>query len=353
MKKNLFISLSLLILGLNRLHSQITITLSDIPMQYNATFLQDTTSFMSPGVAGTNQTWDYSGFTPSNSSTISINYLVNNPNPYFPGANSTPCNSSPSSSMCTYLNVNSTGISGIGYEMMITGWASIKNKFIPPVKSILFPATYGLYDSTEHVYTSSTAYVALQNGHDSTLTVSHTTRIIKIDAWGTIQMPFGTSYPALRLKTTQIRLDSNFVHTPGVGWSFDSENPITTTDEYEWYVPNYGKVAAASNYTNPPGSKWYFYFYDVSITTGLSNEKLRNHFSIQPNPTTDILTINNSSQAELTSVELIDMFGKTHKVVQSGSLEAITLNVSQLPNGVYTLKLNTNQGLVTKKFIKQ
>ena len=70
-------------------------------------------------------------------------------------------------------------------------------------------------------------------------------------------------------------------------------------------------------------------------------------FSIYPNPTTDVLYIN--QVRDITKLEIININGQLI-FTQNKSLGNI--NVSQLQNGVYFLKVHTENGIATKKFIK-
>ncbi len=89
-------------------------------------------------------------------------------------------------------------------------------------------------------------------------------------------------------------------------------------------------------------------------------EKLNssNLFSVFPNPVSDIinLTMNfeNASDAQL---EIIDAQGK---MIANPSLgykvqgeHTVSINVSNLSNGLYLLKITSGQSTVTKRFIKQ
>ncbi|MGB4958581.1 MAG: T9SS type A sorting domain-containing protein, partial [Saprospiraceae bacterium] len=78
-----------------------------------------------------------------------------------------------------------------------------------------------------------------------------------------------------------------------------------------------------------------------------------NHGSIAinifPNPTTDMVNI--LSQTEIQAFHIFDMNGRSmmHKSVEDTEL---TLDISPLPKGVYTLSLNTDGNIISKKIIK-
>jgi uncharacterized repeat protein (TIGR02543 family) len=70
---------------------------------------------------------------------------------------------------------------------------------------------------------------------------------------------------------------------------------------------------------------------------------------IYPNPVKDVLRIENS-ELRIKRVEIIDLFGKV--IYQFNNLRN-QINVSALSQGIYFVKLETDKGIVTKKFVKE
>jgi len=83
-------------------------------------------------------------------------------------------------------------------------------------------------------------------------------------------------------------------------------------------------------------------------------------FIIYPNPTKDELRITNY-EGTIKNVEIFDITSKPlltspkgrNSSPPSGELEGASINVSSLPQGIYFLKIQTDKGVVTKKFIKE
>lgn len=71
--------------------------------------------------------------------------------------------------------------------------------------------------------------------------------------------------------------------------------------------------------------------------------------SLYPNPVQGLLNITLPSSVQLESATMYDLLGKATTMVVG---ENNTLNTSNLSSGVYILKLETNQGTLTKKVIK-
>lgn len=73
------------------------------------------------------------------------------------------------------------------------------------------------------------------------------------------------------------------------------------------------------------------------------NSIKNNNIKIYPNPVNDILNVYNSPSEEY------KIFDKTGRLINSGTLERNSVNVSQLTEGNYIIKI----GEITKKFIKK
>ncbi|HTO35279.1 MAG TPA: T9SS type A sorting domain-containing protein [Flavobacterium sp.] len=72
----------------------------------------------------------------------------------------------------------------------------------------------------------------------------------------------------------------------------------------------------------------------------------KSDIKIYPNPVQDILNI--ESQETVLSVEVFDLLGK--KILVSKDK---TIDVSKLKNGIYLLKINTENGVLTEKIMKK
>jgi hypothetical protein len=77
-----------------------------------------------------------------------------------------------------------------------------------------------------------------------------------------------------------------------------------------------------------------------------------NPISCYPNPTQQILHVKSNNYAPIISVEIFNMMGKSmlHQKVRNN---ATTINLIDLANGVYTLKVNTESGIFYQKISKQ
>ena len=70
--------------------------------------------------------------------------------------------------------------------------------------------------------------------------------------------------------------------------------------------------------------------------------------TVYPNPSTDVLTINSGSQ-----VQRVEIFNIQVQLVKAEAGDVHTISVKDLANGLYTLKLTTENGTSMHKIIKK
>lgn len=83
----------------------------------------------------------------------------------------------------------------------------------------------------------------------------------------------------------------------------------------------------------------------IEFTTGL-NEKQFVDVVVYPNPTSGIVNINSSTQCE--RIELADLSGRVIITTKSTKID-----MSELPSGIYFVNIYSDNGMITKKVIKQ
>jgi len=81
---------------------------------------------------------------------------------------------------------------------------------------------------------------------------------------------------------------------------------------------------------------------------GINENKF--NFSIQPNPAYDKFTIN--ATVDFNSVSVVNFLGQT-VLSQNNDTHTITLDVSNLPQGVYFVRIASNEGTSVQKFVKK
>jgi hypothetical protein len=136
--------------------------------------------------------------------------------------------------------------------------------------------------------------------------------------------------------------------------------------DYEYYVRTYYESGCVSDSSNHVKVK----IEDV----GIENEKINKDIIIYPNPTTGEIIIENGElntiHVKIEHIYVYDMSGRlldcfatarndAHSVIArtkskaiQNNGDAIIVNISHLPKGIYYLQFQTNKNTVTKKIVK-
>ena len=105
-----------------------------------------------------------------------------------------------------------------------------------------------------------------------------------------------------------------------------------------------------SNLVATPANQYCFdENVDLTGTSGINAVEMQN-LKIYPNPVKDELRIENG-ELKINNVEIYDVYGK--KQFSTFNFQFSTINVSHLSSGIYLIKLETDKGIVTQKFIKE
>ncbi len=94
---------------------------------------------------------------------------------------------------------------------------------------------------------------------------------------------------------------------------------------------------------------------NLSITqTTLSNKEFSdNAFSVYPNPTTDVLTIETLNSTQINTVEIFDINGRLLKKLDINTNDDLNIDVNPLSAGFYFLKISKQSNHIIKRFIKK
>jgi hypothetical protein len=82
------------------------------------------------------------------------------------------------------------------------------------------------------------------------------------------------------------------------------------------------------------------------------NELSLGSISLYPNPTKDVVNIN-SPLAPISSIEVFDLRGRKVDAIKIDYQNSYQLNIERLKTAVYFIKINTEQGTITKRIIKE
>jgi hypothetical protein len=87
---------------------------------------------------------------------------------------------------------------------------------------------------------------------------------------------------------------------------------------------------------------------DITIDFSNDIKENENHFNIYPNPANDVLTIN--SNTTMNQITIINSLGQVVMNVEPNT-DFYQININTLPEGIYTARITTNNGLSTKLIV--
>ena len=98
------------------------------------------------------------------------------------------------------------------------------------------------------------------------------------------------------------------------------------------------------------GSTTNLYYIKTVFTPSLGSESnnLQENTLLFPNPVSTILSIETSS-----TIETISIYNLTGSLVKKVESDAKSMDVSDLSMGSYFIKIQTNKGIINKRFIKK
>lgn len=151
-------------------------------------------------------------------------------------------------------------------------------------------------------------------------------------------------------------------------------NPGTTaSDHASFWNQNYGAIVFGESFFGGDGNPAYHtpndrinlfnipYFKELSklsvgilstlakpcITTSIEDLRTKD-ISIYPNPTSTQLIID--TEQNINEVNILEITGRNVMIIKENTK---TINVVDLPSGIYFLKVFSEDGAITKKFVKQ
>jgi hypothetical protein len=122
---------------------------------------------------------------------------------------------------------------------------------------------------------------------------------------------------------------------------FANNNPslsCITVDDVAYSTTNWTIIDAQTSFSTNCG------------TVGINDLFTVNGLSVYPNPVKNNLFIEVENQ-DFTNINIIDFSGKTAKLITDSNTKNI--DVSDLSQGIYVLKVSTKSGVLTNRFIKQ
>jgi Secretion system C-terminal sorting domain len=164
-------------------------------------------------------------------------------------------------------------------------------------------------------------------------------------------VPFQDGY-SLKLSTTnnvKTSFTVNLITVVNAPNTLISATALTTLD-----LSAYSGQTIRLAWINTSNDKNLLSVDDIKVEKSVlsTNSFLDSKFSISPNPTNDFVNISNSENIKVPSIKITDLNGRVVKQSNFDSVSDIKMNVSDLSSGIYMMNINSNEGSVTKKIIK-
>lgn len=130
------------------------------------------------------------------------------------------------------------------------------------------------------------------------------------------------------------------------------------TDETSYQTENDGETSYAfrvrMKYVDFPDIEaWSNVVIFDNDKTGVLESKSVTEVNIYPNPVKNILSIDCEKCNDNLIVEIFDIFGKKYKTIYFSSLTNMQINVSDLQNGTYIIRLSDSKDIFRQIFIKK
>lgn len=264
---------------------------------------------------------------------------------YFVSANINALNNLPAQlpitieDICQMNRVVTDSMTQVGYKMTING-QEVPAKSDTIETKYRFPIAYG-NTHTSRGYTN----LDLNPIYDG-IWIQHRKRETEVDGWGQITTPYG-SFPVLRIHHTITESDSFYVSFNG--FNFWLPIPVPLSHEYEWRsIDEKEPILLVKTSVTQGSENITAVEYKSNYVAGIEEHEIQ--LALYPNPVQDLLYI----QSE-TIFNRFNILTTDGKIVKSGKMEQVNqsyVDVSNFNAGVYLIQLESDQGIVTKTFVK-
>lgn len=179
----------------------------------------------------------------------------------------------------------------------------------------------------------------------------HRTRYTEVDGYGSITTPYGT-FDALRIKHDIIEVDSLYMVIPVIGGTW-IPLPIPDSHEYEWWT-NGEKEPILKIVTNDIlGNETVvsIEYRDINRNLDAGINELEVEFAMYPNPASEEISLQSKDAIDL--IRIVDLKGAIVLEEKCEKSNFITLDISDLKRGEYSLLISSGSLSGVKSFIKQ
>jgi len=294
-------------------------------------FTQHQIGYEDPGSAGANVSWDFSGV--FSVQTMTSSYSLPSATPYaslYTSANLASTISGGGTTYYSYFNSSSGSYTLNGFEIPSQ---SASMPYSDPEKLLQYPCNFNT------AYTDN--FATTVSGYDRHGSIS-----VIADAYGDIILPYGTISGVLRVKATETYSD------------YVSGTPVTnyTSVNYYWYKPgvHYCVFQLSTLYVGSSVYQQYGLYLDQSNVGITDNSISQNNFNCYPNPANDKVILEFPPMAKDYTISICNLNGsEVFKQQFSPFTLKSEINISTLSDGVYFVKLISDNKIEVRKIVKQ
>jgi len=190
----------------------------------------------------------------------------------------------------------------------------------------------GLSFTTPSISSTTTYYAEADNGCVSN----------RVAAVATVNTP-----PVVDLGADTVVNGSTFTIDAGPGTSYLWSNGATTQTLQVNSTDSY--CVTVTDVNGCTGSDCI----QVDLITSISENDNSSFFSLYPNPARDLLLVRFDNSLQSGTVELFEMQGKLISRIDIRNSQAITIDLSDYARGVYFVRVNAADRVVTKKLVRE
>ena len=251
-----------------------------------------------------------------------------------------------STTTCFTLGKGQSGVSyaaGVGFN---TGAGIISTPILNSVASTITGVNIAI--SSDAASVGKTVFGVLLDNTGTILAQSSNVVLAAGDSNTIKAFTFPTAIAVAASQQVHVGL-GQVASTPGFFPLGSYSNPNLTTI-YNTCAVTGGALSALTTNLGQIGIETVF---SGSCTLGVYKEDiLNNKIVAYPNPVHNIINIVNGDNLNIKSVIISDLNGRVVKQDIFNNVSNISLNVSDLSSGIYLMNINTNEGSIVKKIIK-
>jgi len=161
--------------------------------------------------------------------------------------------------------------------------------------------------------------------------------------------PIRTDAPNSKASDSYAYFAENYKVNFAIEYNFSDQYYHTENDLVNHYNYAYCREIAKMNFV------LLDYYAGIHLPLIIKPEAQRDEQSIEvfPNPATAVVIIHNDNNISISRIDIHDFSGRCLKSLQTNEQQQNTINISNLGNGIYFLRIHTDNGIVNKKIIKK